>query len=66
MTDLQLEPSAKTVVIRPLNDRGREWVSKHIDRDPEADGSITVAFSEAPAIEHAAREDGLVIAEMAL
>jgi hypothetical protein len=66
MADLQFEPSAKTVVIRPLNERGREWANKHIDLDPGADGSLTVPFSDAPAIEHAAREDGLAVAEMAL
>lgn len=66
MADLQFDARSKTVVIRALTELGRQWATKHIDRDVTDDGTITVAFSEASDIERAAREDGLTIGELAL
>ena len=66
MADLRFETTHAAVLIRPLTKTGQQWIARHIDRNSEADGAVSVEISDSPNIERAAREDGLLIGELAL
>ena len=66
MADLSIEPGSRAVFIRPMTESGEQWVAKFIDREIDSDGTVRVDFADAPRIERAAREDGLIIGEMAI